>query len=123
MADVVRLEVGGNRWKLIFNAKTLKDAVADSGKVFQDLLADPFNGWPYLIKHALKSQDGRITVDRACELIDEWRREYLQRPQAKKKPFVEAFSDLLVDALAAEGWVPEPAKGPEPDSGNSAPEA
>jgi hypothetical protein len=52
--------------------KHLRDAVLESGKSFNELMADPFGGYPYLLRAMLKHGQPTITLDQCSDLIDSY---------------------------------------------------
>jgi hypothetical protein len=100
----------GNRLKLQFKHKDLRDAVNQSKKSIHDLFTDSFGGWPYLLWAGLRHMDPRMSIDKASEYIDAWCNTPdpalpLDHPDAMKPRTMDALGFLLLDALNASGFV------------------
>ncbi len=75
MAEVVRVDFGekGER-PLKARHRQLREAVRMSGKPLNELIVDPFGGWPFLLQAMVNAKTAKaITLDEASELIDAYR--------------------------------------------------
>ena len=111
------------RRKLIFRHKDLRDAVSETGKSIGDLFTDPFGGWGHLLRYGLRTQDPRVTLDKASEFLDLWVAK--PDPETNQERTLDQLGELLLEALNASGFVkitkfsPEKKETPE---GNALPE-
>lgn len=88
-------------------SEIVKTAYSSPKASIDDLLADPFGGWAYLVQWGLKTQLPEVTVDDASDLIDKWVKEGNEFKGVRKK---------IEDALVAAGYFRRPkAELPEPD--------
>ena len=110
------------RYKLKFTHKELRQlseqvkvAYGNSKATLDELLSDPFGGWPYLLQSALKGQQPDLTVDETSDLIDRW--------VSEGNEFV-GIRQKLQAALIAAGYLKGPTKDKDvdPDPNEPSPE-
>ena len=88
---------------LMFRHKDLRDVSVATGKPIGELFADAFAYWADLLQYALRTQDPRITRDKASSFIDIWVDQ--PDPVTKKERTLDELGDLLLEALTASGFV------------------
>jgi hypothetical protein len=72
--DAVRLVFDKER-KLKARHKYIRNAVIASGKGVQELLADPFGGFPYIVQALIQpglASNESVSLDKASDLIDQY---------------------------------------------------
>lgn len=113
MADE-RIEFRGVSRRLKYKHRDLRDAVKESGKPVEQMLGDPFDGWPHLLRAGLRWQDTKFTLDNASDLIDEWKDAHSDDPGGA----LSGLGELIIDALETAKFIkiqrPEGNARPEP---------
>jgi len=122
--DFVRIQFDATqRLKLKFRHKDLRDAVLESGKAIGELYSDPFGGWPFLLKYAMRAYDLKVTTDKASEYIEIWVRQ--PDPNTNEKRTLDQLGQVLLEALNVSGFVSIKAdeQSEAEAEGNATPEA